>query len=328
MSSVRSAWLITLPACLWLACMSSGPSQTCERNRRIVPTQPETVSLLGRRLPAAPKSEDLAKLEADLVAARRELAADPDDPDKIIWVGRRLGYLWRMNEAIETFSRGIELHPDYAPLYRHRGHRYISIRRFGDAIADLERAADLIEGKPDVVERDGMPNEQGIPLTTTGFNVWYHLGLARYLTQDYEGALAAFREATKCGRGYDDNLVATADWMYMALRRAGRDREASALLNQIPPEMDIIENHAYHRRLLMYKGDVGPEELLDLETASELDLATLGYGLGNWYLYNGDPKRAEAVFRRVISGPYWPAFGFIAAEVELARRAGIELEDG
>jgi hypothetical protein len=78
----------------------------------------------------------------------------------------------------------------------------------------------------------------------------------------------------------------------------------------------------------MYKGHVAPEELLDVETANELDLATLGYGLGNWYLYNGDIKRAEAVFRRVTSGPYWPAFGFIAAEVELARGAGIELEDG
>lgn len=326
MNSVRSAWLIALPACLWSACISSGPSQTCEKNARTTHSHPQTVSLLGQPLLAVPKSEDLAKLEADLAAARLALAADPDDPDKIIWVGRRLGYLWRMNEAIELFSRGIELHPDYAPLYRHRGHRYISARRFGDAIADLKRAADLIEGRPDVVEADGMPNEQGIPLTTTGFNVWYHLGLARYLTQDDQGALAAFREATRYGRGYDDNLVATADWMYMALRRTGRDREAATLLDQIHPDMHIIENHAYHRRLLMYKGDVEPGELLDVETASELDLATLGYGLGNWYLYNGHPKRADALFRRVTSGPYWPAFGFIAAEAELARRTGIGLE--
>lgn len=328
MSLVRSVWLIILPACPWLACISSSPSHTCERNGRIIPTQPQTVSLLGRHLFAASESEDLAKLEADLAGARRELAVDPDDPDKIVWVGRRLGYLWRMNDAIEVFSRGIEIHPDYAPLYRHRGHRYISTRRFGEAIADLDRAADLIGGKPDVVEADGMPNEQGIPLTTTGFNVWYHLGLARYLTQDHEGALAAFREAMEHGRGHDDNLVATADWMYMALRRAGRDREAAALLDQIQPDMDIVEDHAYHRRLLMYKGYVAPEELLDLATASELDLATLGYGLGNWYLYNGDVEWAEAVFRRVTSGPYWPAFGFIAAEVELAGQAGIELEDG
>ena len=82
---------------------------------------------------------DRTKLEADLATARRALAADPDDPDNIIWVGRRLGYLWRMSEAIAVYSEGIELHPDCARLYRHRGHRYISVRRFDDAIVDLEQ---------------------------------------------------------------------------------------------------------------------------------------------------------------------------------------------
>ena len=87
--------------------------------------------------------------------------------------------------------------------------------------------------------------------------------------------------------------------------------------------MNIIENHAYHRRLLMYKGEITPDQLLDVETASDLDLATLGYGLGNWHLYNGDREKADAIFRRVTSSPYWPAFGFIAAEAErsLARHS-------
>lgn len=311
--------LVALPIFL-PSCISPRPSKTCEKGAQNDLSEPRMVSLLGQPLPATPPSTDRAKLEADLVAARRELAADPDDPDKIVWVGRRLGYLWRMNEAIQVYSGGIVLHPDYAPLYRHRGHRHISVRRFDDAIADLEQAAKLIRGRPDTLEPDGAPNERGIPLTTTGFNVWYHLGLARYLKQDFEGALAAFREATKLGRGYDDNLVATTDWMYMALRRLGRDHEAAKLLDSIHADMDIIENHAYHRRSLMYKGDTAPEELLDVQAATELDLATLGYGLGNWYLCNGDLERANAIFKRVISGPYWPAFGFIAAEVELARQ--------
>ena len=73
--------------------------------------------------------------------------------------------------------------------------------------------------------------------------------------------------------------------------------------------------------LLMYKGLLTPDELLDLDSVSDLDLATLGYGLGNWYLYNGQPDRAVEVFRRLIAGPYWPAFGYIAAEAELAARS-------
>lgn len=307
--------LLTLPSCI-----SHQNAKTSVDESREPSPAPPMVSLLGRPLPANPPSADLAKLEADLTAARRALAADPNNPDKIIWVGRRLGYLWRMPEAIQTYTGGIQLHPDYAPLYRHRGHRYISIRRFDDAIADLQRAVELISGKPDEVELDGAPNEQGIPLTTLGFNVWYHLGLARYLTQDFERALSAFREARDIGRRYDDNLVAATDWMYMSLRRLRRDREAAALLQPIHPDMNIIENRAYHRRVLMYKGLITPDGLLDVDTASELDLATLGYGLGNWYLCEGDHKRADALFERVTSGPYWPAFGFIAAEAELARR--------
>ncbi|MCH7870292.1 MAG: hypothetical protein IID33_01195 [Planctomycetes bacterium] len=320
MTATRSVWVVALATVPWLvACTAPGPRQSTDTRPDYEPHRFETISLLGRPLQAMPPSAKRAELEADLAIARRELTADPNDLDKTIWVGRRLGYLWRMDEAIEHFSKAIETHPAEARLYRHRGHRYISARRFDDAIADLERAAELIRGKPDVIEQDGMPNDQGIPLTTTGFNVWYHLGLARYSKGDFAGAFRGFRQAQKFGRGHDDNLVATTDWMYMALRRLGRDREAADLLDRIHVDMNIIENHAYHRRLLMYKGEITPDQLLDVETASDLDLATLGYGLGNWHLYNGDREKANAIFRRVTSGPYWSAFGYIAAEAEQAR---------
>lgn len=279
----------------------------------------ECVSLLGRPLHARAGGMKNQKLEADLAASREALAEDPTDPERIVWVGRRLGYLWRINDAIDVFTQGIKNHPDYAPLYRHRGHRYISLRRFDEAIADLKWAATLIEGKSDEIELDGMPNARNIPLTTTAFNVWYHLGLAHYLKGDFEAARQAFEKTMTFARRYDDNIVATTDWMYMTLRRLGRDTEAAALLEAITPKMEIIENQAYHRRLLMYKGVVSPDTLLDLERATDLDIATLGYGVGNWYLCNGQEIKAREIFELVTSGPYWPAFAFIAAEVDLAR---------
>lgn len=279
------------------------------------------MSLIGRPLYASPPGADLSRLEADLVDARRRLKESPDNPDAIVWVGRRLGYLWRMNEAIAVFTDGIKQHPDYAPLYRHRGHRYISVRRFDEAVADLTKAAELIEGKPDPIEPDGAPNERNIPLTTLGFNVWYHLGVAKYCNGDFEGALAAFRETGRFTRSFIDNVVAGTDWTYMILRRLGRDEEAAAALEPIRPGMEMIENHAYYRRCLMYKGLIAPADLLDVQNASELDLATMGYGLGNWYLVNGEREKAIELFRRVTAGPYWPAFGFIAAEADLARLA-------
>lgn len=281
--------------------------------------EPEARSLTGAALHApalAPATR--ARLEADLAAAQAAYDAAPDDADAIIWLGRRLAYLGRFRDAVATFTRGIERHPDDARMYRHRGHRYITLRRFDDAIADLEHAARLTEGRPDEVEPDGAPNRYNIPTSTLQSNIWYHLALAHYLQHDFEAALPAWRRAVAVSTN-DDMRVASADWLYMTLRRLGRADEAAAVLEPITPEMRILENDAYHRRLLMYKGQVPADELLAIDTEDPVQLATYGYGVANWYLYNGDPERAHALFERITQGPNWAAFGYIAAEAELAR---------
>ena len=61
----------------------------------------------------------------------------------------------------------------------------------------------------------------------------------------------------------DDSIVATSDWMWMTLMRLNRKADAAKVLERITPKMDILENAAYHRRLLMYKGLEKPEALLD-----------------------------------------------------------------
>lgn len=287
------------------------------RQAEDVPAGAEAVSLLGEPLfrpELAPATRD--RLEADLAAARAAHDRAPEDADAIIWLGRRLAYLARYRDAIEVFSHGIGLHPTDARLYRHRGHRWITVRELDRAIGDLAHAADLVEGQPDEVEPDGAPNEYGIPTSTLHSNIWYHLALAHYLKHDFEAALPAWRAALAVSTN-DDMLVATSDWLYMTLRRLGRDAEAAAVLDPIHADMRILENHAYHRRLLMYRGELEPDSLLAGDTADPVQLATYGYGLGNWYLYNGDADRARAVFRRILEGPNWAAFGYIAAEAEL-----------
>ena len=52
---------------------------------------------------------------------------------------------------------------------------------------------------------------------------------------------------------------------------------------------------------------------------ADIQVATLSYGIGNWYLVTGDTARAREWFRRAVASGGWPAFGFIASEVELAR---------
>lgn len=278
------------------------------------------VSLLGDTLEFPIfDDETTARLRTDALEAAANLEADPS-ADNFIWLGRRLGYLWRYERAVAVFTNGIRAYPTDPRLYRHRGHRLISLRRFLPAVADLRQAAALVEGLPDEVEPDGQPNAANIPRSTLHFNIWYHLGLAYYLNADFDRAADAFRRSLDVSRN-DDSIVAAADWLYMSLRRADRDAEAAEVLEPITADMEILENEAYHKRLLMYKGLLEPDSLLGAD--EQLDIATQGYGVANWYLYNAesaeDIARAEALFRRVVDGDYWPAFGYIAAEAELAR---------
>jgi len=281
---------------------------------------PEAFSLSGRPLfSPEPTGERGARLDADLASARAALARDPHSADAGIWVGRRLGYLGRYREAIDAFSHVIAEHPADPHAYRHRGHRYITVREFDRAIADLSRAADLTRGQPDEVEPDGAPNRFNRPRSTLQSNIWYHLGLAYYLKGDFARALEAYRSGMSVSRVNDDMLVATSDWLYMTLRRLKRDAEARAVLDPIQERMDILENDAYHARLLMYKGLRTPESVLNLNTADDVQIATQGYGVGNWYLVNGDRAKARDVFERVVAGTAWAAFGYIAAEADLQR---------
>jgi tetratricopeptide (TPR) repeat protein len=280
----------------------------------------EARSLLGRDLyPRAIPAAATQRFERDLAAARAAYAKAPNNADSIIWVARRLGYLERYQESIRVFSEGIAKHPRDARLYRHRGHRYITVREFDKAIADLEKAAQLVRGTSDEVEPDGAPNARNIPTSTTQGNIYYHLALAHYLKADYTRSLAAWQEAMRLATN-DDTRVAVSDWLYMTLRRLGRDAEAKQVLVPIHRDLDIIENTAYHRRLLMYKGELSPDSLLVPGMSDELQYVTLGYGVANWFLANGDEARAKAIYDKVLGTGYWAAFGYIAAEADVARR--------
>lgn len=259
-------------------------------------------------------------MESQLAQARQEAAARPNDPDALIWVGRRTAYLGRFGEAIQIFSDGVRRFPTDARMYRHRGHRYISVRRFDDAIRDLQRASELVAGRPDEVEPDGQPNARNIPIGSLQSNIWYHLALAHYLKGDWENAIRAAHAGIQVSTN-PDRLVSQTHWLYMALRRAGRAADAAAALAPIRDDFEIIENDSYYRLVRMYKGTL-PSTMVDsvfTSSARSPSDASLAYGLANWLLYNGDTARAVRAFDQIRSGGQWASFGYIAAEADLAR---------
>jgi tetratricopeptide (TPR) repeat protein len=289
-------------ALLCAGCASRRTPSRVPDSEQYLPPDVEAISLLGKPLHSpqlAPAEEK--RREEELAKAQREYEMNPDSADAALVVGDRLADLGRYREAINVFTDAIRKHPDDARLYRDRGHRDINVRRFHEALNDLQ-FAELARAKSDDVERQ---------------QIFYHLGLAYYLLGDFEKALAAYRRSLPLAKT-PDRLVATTDWTYMTLRRLGRAQEAEKLLEPISIDLEVVDSVAHHKLLLMYEGEIAPEELVK-QDANTTDGATILYAIGNWYFINGQPDRANPLWRKILDGSQAFSFGYVAAEAEMAR---------
>lgn len=272
-----------------------------------------------KQYPAPSLNDSVKKVfEANLGSAERKYKNDSTNDENMIWYGRRLAYLGEYKEAIDIYTKGINLYPNNVRFYRHRGHRYITLRCFDNAIADLKKAVELLGDQIDEVEADGIPNEKNIPTSTLYTNIYYHLGLAYYLKGEWRQALLAWEKCLELSDN-DDMRVATLNWLNITLRKMGRQNDANQRLGAVSNEMEIIENHDYRDILLMYK--TGDDSKLAEKTKNQetLSNATLGYALGAYYKFKGDKDKAKELFEKVLAGKQWSSFGYIAAESELGK---------
>src|SRR2546427_640317 len=128
-----------------------------------------------------------------------------------------------------------------------------------------------------------------------------------------ESALAAPRRRPPAAA----ELAGATDWLWMALSRAGRAAEAQAMLERRPDSLAAA--NAYAQRLRLYRGQIGPDDVITPADTGDVAVATLSYGVGNWYLVRGDTAHARAWFERSVRSGGWPAIGVIRAEGELRR---------
>jgi tetratricopeptide (TPR) repeat protein len=320
---VVTAWCLAIVALSACADRSPDDEGTVVARSGELPTGAEASSLLGDTLMAPEIAEDVRAGHLERYAeAEDALAQAPEDVDALIWMGRRTAYLGQYRAAIDVFTHALSIHPDDPRLYRHRGHRYLTVRELDNAIADFERAAELTEGQPDQVEPDGLPNAANVPTSTLQFNIWYHLALAHYVQGELEEALEAQRRCLDVSV-HPDSVVATSYWLYMTLRRLGMDEEAATLLEGISDDMEIIESTAYLNLLLLYKGERTLQDLVGPSgDEATLQSTTTAYGLGVWHMLEGRTDQAHDTWERILTGrSQWAAFGYLAAEGELARAA-------
>jgi len=272
---------------------------------------PQAISLFGE-----PLFEQVDT--AGVIAAVDALLAEaPDDVERVIAAGRERRNFWQYRQAIELYTRAMQLAPDDWRPYRYRGHRYLSLRDFGRGVTDLRAAKDRA------------------PLN---WDVSYHLGLAHFLSGDFSAAAdeylrclaladdpaaqAAQRgDFRSCSENGDrpESMVAMTEWAVRALLRAGRTGEADQLLAGVPTALTIETNIAYYHNLLFHKGLMSAAELLEGGPDAPYRLETVGFGVVAGMLAAGDTAAARPILEQLYADPWWPGFGRIAAEVELYR---------
>lgn len=232
-----------------------------------------------------------------LVAYDEAIRLDPTNAAAYVGRGRTLARLRRYDEAFGAYGEALRIDPADPMTLRYRGHNYINVRKIDLALADLAKA--------EAAKKDD-------------FGIYYHLALAYYLDGQFARAAETYDGCLRTA-GSDDDRVACYAWQYPSLRRAGRDAEAKVLLDRVVPSLDVSENAAYLDRLLLFKGVRSEDEVAPEMGANPLNLSTVGYGVGLWHLLNGRPDRAREYFEKATTSDYWPAFGFVASEIELAR---------
>jgi Flp pilus assembly protein TadD len=257
----------------------------------------EVTSKLGRQFYSLPDPKGA------VAEARKNLAPAPRDPGLLLKLIQAQISVWENKEAVETLTRAIAISPTNGDLYTERGHRYLPLRDFTKARTDLTRAA---------------------VLTPKNMATYYHLGLSHYFLNEFAEAADAFAHAVETAPNTDERINST-NWLYASLRRAGKTAEAEKALLAVPPEMTNQSPHTkfYLNLVRFFQGKMSEAEALppqppadNTDQEVELPFDTVAYGIGNWYLYNGNPAKAQEFFKRVLKGHVWVTWGFIGSELE------------
>lgn len=296
--------------------LAGGPGDPAARAAPI-----EGRSLFGEALHRRePTGLDRQRLETLLAIAQEDWERERSEASAV-WLGRRHAYLGRHGDAIAAFERGLIEHPESAALRRHLGHRLISLRRFERADRVLTEAALAL---PDAAEweRHGDPGAQG-PRSTLQFATWYHLGLARYLRGDFQGARRAYLACLDEASYHDDKIAAAAYWLCLTLWRLDRLAEADEMLWALPEPLDVVDNGTYAELLRLFRGEAREAAFLG-EAAAMQGSTTRDYGVACWLRVQGREDEANALLTRILEDPNWSKFGLIAAEADLARIGAAE----
>ena len=242
--------------------------------------------------PTGPYPEGIAEIDEKLKAA-------PDDVQLWLERAKLLNAGLFMHEAIDAYSRALAIDPFNADIYCMRGHRYMSVLAFAEAVADFIIASRI---KPE------------------SWDPWYHLGVSYYMLGHYAQAEKAMYRCYELLKDQDPrDCCAALDWRWRCLTRLGRKADADELLKCVPEGAECYEgDYGYMLNCSMYKGIVTPEQVYaDPRVHSgSMDLMCVTYAVSNYYFCTGNIEKSNEFVDKCISiGKTHErlTFGFMAA---------------
>lgn len=249
-------------------------------------------------------------MRANSADVYKELEEDPHNPELWFKLGMALADEKGADAGIDAFSQGLVYNPFNAGLYFGRGRKNIGLGNYWRSIADTTMA---------------------IRLEPEKWNHWYYRGVTNNLNGCYKEAIADFEQCLLLVG--PEEYYPLIDWLFQCYVDLGQMDKAKATLDRIdtsvvPPTMD----NGYRRRVQLYKGEVTPDEFIDVEEIErtclklpgrvELEVTSLTLGLYVYYTYKGETEKANEVLRQLPNMKPAAAFAVIKG-TQLAKQRGL-----
>ena len=192
-------------------------------------------------------------------------------------VGR--SYLKQYAEALEDFTRAIEVDQVNPQFYEDRAITYLKLREFQPASSDLDMAL-------------GLDRKRSSSFREKGRLAFYR--------QNFDEAAREFARAMETGS--NEAVVYSAMWLHMALKRAGLPGEAP--IGAIAAQLDQRQWPA--PVLQMFSGNLQPEEAIAAAASTNpraelLQQCEAYFYAGEEYLLRGERDKARAAFEAAVA---------------------------
>ena len=214
-------------------------------------------------------------------------------------------------QAVREFSLLLNKDPFNRLIYRHRGHRYLSLGCVEQAVADLSLSTRM---EPEY------------------WKSWDLLGMAYYYLGDYEKALTYYQQGLKVTGLKSKFTAPLVYWSYLSLCQLGRKdtKEAKELLQLVDADDPSVQS-LYLWLIRLHRNECTAQDVYDFEEEYEKNertqcgnvdylTGTYGYGIAIKYYFDGQKEKAREVMEEVVAANRdWNAWGYIACQKDLGR---------